>query len=160
MDYTAIPSGTVTWRPILTVTHATGTFAVGTTIAKLDNVTINPDMQIQNVFSGDTADTTGNVYGWEYSPGQSFSYQQRNVLDNIATDVLTYWKDNSLKPRFIRWNARLDWATTREIRTLGRVDIRFKSTNYVAFINSYTIDIDTENCVISAELGYRPSSWN
>ena len=160
MDYTAIPAGTVTWRPIFTITHATGNFAVGTTIAKLDDITINPDMQQQVVFTGDTPDTTSNLCGWEYSPGQSWSYRQRNVLDNIATDVLTYWKDNSLKPRFIKWNARLSWGSIYSLQPLGRVDIRFKGTNYVAFVNSYTIDIDADNCVISAELGYRPSSWN
>jgi hypothetical protein len=161
MDYTTIPAGTVAWRPIFTVTHSSGNFAVGTTIAKLDNFQLNPDMQsVGSSFTGDTADTSGNLYGWESLPGISWSYQQRNVLDNIATDVLTYWKDNTLKPRSITWNARLDYYSTVLLQPLARVDIRFQGTNYVSFINSYTMDIDTENCIITAELGYRPSSWN
>jgi hypothetical protein len=160
MDYTTIPAGTVTWRPILTITHSTGNFPINTTIAKIDNISINPDMQTQSLMSGDTADTNSFVYGWESSPGQSFSYQQRNVLDNIAADVLTYWKDNTLKPRYIRWNARLNWNSINYFGCLGRVDVRFKGANYVAFINSYTIDVTAENCIVSAELGYRPSSWN
>jgi hypothetical protein len=160
MDYTTIPAGTVAWRPIFTVTHSSGNFTVGTTIAKLDNFQLNPDMQaVGSSFTGDTADTSGNVYGWESLPGISWSYQQRNVLDNIATDVLTYWKDNTLKPRFLRWNLRLNYFAGA-IRPLCRVDIRFNGANYVAFINSYTIDITQDDCIISAELGYRPSSWN
>ena len=159
MDYTTIPAGTVAWRPILTVTHSTGNFGIGTTIAKLDNFSINPALQASGQFSGDTADTNNNVYGWESQPGVSWSYSQRNVLDNIATDVLTYWKDNTLRPRFIRWNLRLNYFATL-IRPLARIDIRFNGANYVSFINSYTIDITQDDCIISAELGYRPSSWN
>jgi hypothetical protein len=161
MDFATIPAGTVAWRPIFTITHASGNFTNGTTIAKLDNFQLNPDMQaVGSSFTGDTADTNSNVYGWESLPGISWSYQQRNVLDNIATDVLTYWKDNTLKPRSITWNARLSYYSTVLLQPLARVDIRFQGTNYVSFINSYTMDIDTENCIITAELGYRPSSWN
>lgn len=159
MDYTTIPAGTVSWRPVLIITHSSGTFPLNTQIAKIDNISINPQLQQNALMSGDTADTNSFVYGWESSPGQSWSYQQRNVLDNIATDVLTYWKDRQLVPRMVRFNARQNWDTAFGVTNLARVDIRNNGTNYRSWIDSYTIDITTTDCIFTLELGPRPASW-
>ena len=160
MDYTTVPAGTASWRPVLIITHSSGSFGVGTTIAKLDNITINPQLQANALMSGDTADTNSFVYGWESSPGQSWSYQQRNVLDNIATDVLAYWKDKRLAPRMLKFNARQNWQATPYISSMGRIDIRLQGTNYVSFVDSYTIDITNTDAIFTLYLSPRPTSWN
>jgi hypothetical protein len=160
MDYTTIPAGAVSWRPIVILTHAGGNFTTGSLIGKFDAITFEPFLQPAALFTGDDADTSSTVQQWLGTPGDSVSYRINNILDNVGSDILNYWQDNQLRPRSITWNARLKYYSTVLLQPLARIDIRFQGTNYVSFINSYTMDIDTENCIITAELGYRPSSWN
>lgn len=159
MDYTAIPAGTVAWRPTISITHATGSFGAGTTIAKLDNISINSILQPAGLMSGDTADTGSNVYWWESFPGTSWSYQQRNILDNIASDALTYLKDGGLAPRYLEWNLRQEWSKAAEFQPGGRVDIHFNGSNYVAWIDRVSWEIDSENVILKLDLSRRPTSW-
>jgi hypothetical protein len=159
MDYTTIPAGAVSWRPIVILTHHAGSFSPGTLIGKFDAITFEPFLQPAALFTGDDADTSSTVQQWLGTPGDSVSYRINNILDNVGSDILAYWKDNTLRPRFIRWNLRLNYFATL-MQPLARIDIRFNGANYVSFINSYTIDITQDDCIISAELGYRPSSWN
>jgi hypothetical protein len=161
MDFATIPAGTVAWRPIFTISHSTGNFPTGTTIAKLDNFQLNPIMQaVGTSFTGDTSDTSGNVYWWDTAPGQSWSYQQRNILDNIGQDALTYLKDGGLAPRYLEWNLRQEWSKAAEFQPGGRVDIHFNGSNYVAWIDRVSWEIDSENVILKLDLSRRPSSWN
>ena len=160
MDYTAIPAGTRAWRPILTITHASGTFGTGTTIAKLDNVMIHPTMQESRpYFDGDTADTTADVYAWQSGAGASSSFRTRNIIDNIGNDALTYLKDPGLAPRYLEWNARQLWNYLSFIVPGARVDVRFNGTNYVSWIDSMQWDITAEDIILKLDLSRRPASW-
>ena len=162
MDYTTIPAGTVAWRPILTITHATGSFTVGTTIAKLDNIYINENMQAIATFDGDTASNNSFVMSWDGAPGQSRSWRIRNVLDNIGSAAITKWKDTRLAPRYLEFNARSlvqDYSAISRIVALARIDIRFQGTSYVAWINRVRFEIDTENVMVKLDLGTRPPTW-
>lgn len=159
MQFATIPAGTVRWRPKLIVTHATATFAAGVTIAKLDDISINPYMYIPNLMSGDTPDTLLNIYSWEGAPGESWSYQMRNVLDNVGRQVLDYWKEQKNKVRSITFNARQEWETVLGLEPGARVDIRFSGANYTAWISSIRYRANNEDCMITLNLSNRPTSW-
>lgn len=159
MQFATIPSGTIRWRPKLIVTHATSTFAAGVTIAKLDDISINPLMYVPNLMSGDTPDTLLNIYSWEGSPGESWSYQMRNVLDNVGRQVLDYWKEQKNRVRSITFNARQNWESVLNLEPGARVDIRFAGANFTAWISSIRYRADNEDCMITLNLSNRPASW-
>lgn len=160
MNFATIPAGTVAWRPTLTVTHASSTFAAGVTIAKLDDISINPNMFIPNLMSGDTPDTLLNIFSWEGNPGESWSYQMRNVLDNVGKQVLDYWKEQKNRIRSITFNARqANWETLLYIEPGARVDVHFQGADFTAWINTIRYRADNENLIVTLNLSNRPASW-
>lgn len=160
MDYTTIPAGTRAWRPILTISHASGTFGTGTTILKLDNVMIHPALlESRPYFDGDSADNAGNVHAWQFEAGASSSFRTRNIIDNIGSDALTYLKDPALAPRYLEWNVRQQWDVANYFIPGCRIDIRFNGADYRAWVDALEWDITPDNCILKLHLSRRPASW-
>jgi hypothetical protein len=160
MDYTTIPSGTVAWRPFITVTHHMGSFPGFTVVLLVDDIGINPTMQTASPqFDGDTADNSTNVYAWQGGAGTSSSFRTRNILDNIGNDALTYLQDPAIAPRYLEWNVRQDWDLVGNFIPGARVDIRFNGANYRAWIDAVQWEITTENMIVKLDLSRRPASW-
>jgi len=160
MNFATIPAGAVSWRPVLQILHQTaGTnFPIGTTF-KIDEISVNPNIDTTSYFTGDNADTATDLYSWEGNPGESWSYLTRNILDNIGDEVLTYWATQRNSFRSITFNARQNWDSIRFIEPGGRVDIRFQGANYTAWIDSIRIQADSEDFVTTFTLSSRPNSW-
>jgi hypothetical protein len=160
MNFAAIPTSAVSWRPIINVAHQTpGTnFAIGT-IFKFDEVSVNPDMDTASWFSGDNADTATDLYSWEDSPGESWSYLTRNILDNIGAEVITYWAAQKNNIRSITFNARQNWETLLFIEPGARVDIRLAGVSYTSFISTISYRADNEDFIVTLNLSARPASW-
>ena len=160
MNFATIPTSAVSWRPIINVAHQTaGTnFPIGT-IFKFDEISINADLDTANYFDGDQADTASDLYSWESTPGESWSYRTRNILDNIGDEVITYWSAQKNNIRSITFNARQEWETVLGLEPGARVDMRFDGANYTAWINTIQYRADNENCLVTLGLSTRPTSW-
>jgi len=160
MNFATIPTSAVSWRPIINVAHQTpGTnFAIGT-IFKFDEVSVNPDMDTASYFSGDNADTATDLYSWESTPGESWSYLTRNILDNIGTDVITYWALAKSSIRYLSWNVRQNWDAAAGIEVGGRIDVRYNGTSYTAWISRLQYSITPEDIIVKLYLSSRPNSW-
>lgn len=155
----SIPAGAVQWRPRLSMNITTGSWAAGTAW-RFDEIEINPQIDLAQMFSGDDADTSGALYGWETYAGDSQSYRIRNILDNVGSDALTYLKDGGLAPRYLEWNVRQDWNVAYRFNPGNRIDIRFNGANYIAWIDSVEWEITPDDAIIKMNLSRRPSSWN
>jgi hypothetical protein len=160
MNFAAIPTSAVSWRPIINVAHQTpGTnFAIGT-IFKFDDVSVNPDMDTASMFSGDDTDTSNNLYSWESTPGESWSYLTRNILDNIGDEVITYWAAQKNNIRSITFNARQNWESLLFIEPGARVDIHLAGVDYTSFISTISYRADNEDFIVTLNLSARPASW-
>jgi hypothetical protein len=159
MNFATIPAGAVAWRPFFNIESSDATnFGVGN-LFKIDDCTINPHMEVAENFSGDDFDTGSVLYSWEGTPGDSFSYMTRNVLDDIGDEVLTYWATQKNSIRSITFNARQNWNTLRFIEPGGRVDIRFQGANYTAWISSIRQRANSEDFITTLTLSSRPASW-
>jgi hypothetical protein len=159
MNFATIPAGAVAWRPYFNIESSDGTnFAVGN-VFKLDDYAINPVMEVAQNFSGDNPDTASVLYSWEDTPGDSFSYMTRNVLDDIGDEVLTYFAAQQNNLQSITFNARQNWETLWDIEPGCRVDTHFNGANYTSFITTIQYRADNENLIVTLGLSTRPLSW-
>jgi hypothetical protein len=159
MNHTTIPARAVAWRPRLAIGTQNGANAPIGTIFRIDEMTVDPNLNDVVAFSGDTPDTDTILYAWEGEPGNSWSYRTNNILDEIGAEVLEYWKQQKNKIRSLTFNARQDWETVQGLEPGARVDIRFQGANYTAWISSIRYRANNEDCMITLNLSNRPTSW-
>lgn len=160
MNYTTIPAGAVSWRPIMNIESSDGTNFAVNDVFKFDDYAINPVLDTVSIFSGDDVDTTTTLYSWDGSPGNSYSYMSRNVLDDCATEVLNYWGTPGNGPNVLVWNAREDYDALSKLEPGARIDVYLDGVAKPAWINTINVEIDKENTMVTLELASRPSSWN
>lgn len=158
-NFATIPARAVAWRPRIVWGSINGLQHPAGTIFRIDEMSVNPNLDASTAFSGDTPDTSTILYAWEGDPGDSWSYRTNNILDNIGEEVLTYWKEQKNKIRSITFNARQNWETVLGLEPGARVDIRFAGANYTAWISSIRYRANNEDCMITLNLSNRPTSW-
>jgi hypothetical protein len=113
-------------------------------------------------FSGDTTDTSTDLYFWTGEPGQSGSSQVTNNLATIATDFLTANKDPFYSPFTVRLNSQSNLTATVLLDLYKSIYIWFDSHRWTATITgiSHNITINPDGTTRwMIDLNIRPSAY-